>query len=589
MSIIRRNATTILHIAAILIVGFLVYSNTLTSSFQFDDKINIVDNPFIRDIRNLWPPYGARWFGLLTFSLNYTFGGLNPVGYHLVNICIHVLTALSVYAFVLLTFRTAYFAGRQFTVIPGNWFALACALLFVSHPIQTQAVTYIVQRFASLASLLYMLSLDFYILARLQTEHTDNTACSSSFRTRLTRFFLYVAAVLSALLSLKTKEIAYTLPFMLLLYDTMFISGLKGLSNAVRKRWRVVVSLALTFLAALAFVITTYGLQATLASLKATNEISRLDYLITQFRVIVTYIRLLIIPVGQTVDHHFKVYHSILEPSVLASLAFLAVLAVAAICFGRASRQGNPYLRLIAFGIVWFFITLAIESSLIPIIDVMFEHRLYLPSIGAIIAVIAAIAYALEKIGLKDKMALRFASGILIIVTVALSCTTYVRNRVWENELTLWSDAIAKKPDNPRGYNMVGSYYLVRFRVFDAIGYFRKAIEVDSTYAEAHSNLGNAYLLVGKYDEGLNELLQTEKSNRLDPIDTGILFYNIGKAYYLKGMPDQALVKLNLALTLIPNEAAVYALLGEISSRKNLPELAAAYFRKAHELNPQKY
>ncbi len=166
MNNLRPAAATACHVLLIALLGALIYSNTLTASFQFDDKLNIVDNLFIRDIRNLWPPTGARWFGLLTFSLNYLAGGHNPVGYHLVNICIHILTALSVYLFVLLTFRTPYFKGRREGVIQDDWFAFACALLFVAHPIQTQAVTYIVQRFASLATLLFMLSLDCYILAR---------------------------------------------------------------------------------------------------------------------------------------------------------------------------------------------------------------------------------------------------------------------------------------------------------------------------------------------------------------------------------------------------------------------------------------
>jgi tetratricopeptide (TPR) repeat protein len=219
----------------------------------------------------------------------------------------------------------------------------------------------------------------------------------------------------------------------------------------------------------------------------------------------------------------------------------------------------------------------------------MFEHRLYLPSIGAILAVTAAIVYALEKTSLLRRHVRISAACILAVTVITLSYAAHARNRVWKNELTLWTDVIAKQPGNPRGYNMVGIYYQANFRIYDAIYYFRKALEVDSSYAEARSNLGNAYIQTGRLDEGLNELMITAKSNRFDAIDTGILYYNIGKGFHLKGMPDPAIENLNRALRYIPNEAAVYYLLGEAFQRKNRPEQSAASFNKAHELDPGRY
>ena len=584
-----RPAATACHLLIIVLLGALIYSNTLTASFQFDDKLNIVDNQVIRDIGNLWPPFGARWFGLLTFSLNYLAGGLDPFGYHLVNICIHILTALSVYLFVLLTLRTPYFRNFSSTIISQSWFAFVCALLFVAHPIQTQAVTYIVQRFASLASLLFMLSLDFYILARLDATNSRPGPPAGRFRFLRSRVLLYAAAGIFALLSLKTKENAYTLPVVAAMYDLMFISGLSAAFAAVRKRWRAAASLSALALAALVFVNSRYGLLALFDRLKATNEISRHDYLITQFRVIVTYIRLLFFPTGQTIDHRYRVYHTLLDPEVIASLALIVLLAGAAVYLYAHSRNGNRYLRLVSFGILWFFITLSIESSIIPIIDVMFEHRVYLPSTGAILAVAAAVVYALE-ISARDRIRVRVSAACLLVALVTmLAYAAHVRNTVWRSELTLWTDAIAKKPLNPRAYNMVGIYLQANFRIYEAIDYFKKALEVDNSYAEARSNLGNAYILTGRVDEGLNELMITARSHRFDAIDTGILYYNIGKAYHRKGLPDRALEYLNLALRLIPDEAALHSLLGEVYRQKNLPEQSAAYFKKAHELEPTKY
>lgn len=585
----KFNTATVCHLLLISAVGALIYSNTLTAVFQFDDKLNIVDNLFIRDIGNLWPPTGARWFGFLTFSLNYMAGGLNPVGYHIVNICIHILTALSVYLFIILTFRTPYFRGFKSAAISDGWFALACALLFVAHPIQTQAVTYIVQRFASLAALFFLLSLDSYIIARLIVKNEDTTSSSGVFRSHLVRGLLYVAAGIFALISLKTKENAYTLPVVMLLYDLMFITGLSHVFTTFRKQWRVVVSLSGIALAFLVSVINIYDLHGLFEKFKATNEITRHDYLITQFRVIVTYIRLLFFPVNQTIDHHYKVYTNVFEPAVVASLALILLLVCTALYLFRVSREEGSYLRLVSFGIFWFFITLSIESSIIPIIDVMFEHRLYLPSIGAILAVTAVFVHILEKTALTNRRSMKAAVTILATVIIVLSCTAYRRNRVWSSELALWSDTIAKKPLNPRGYNMVGIYYLDSGRLLDAITFFSKALEVDSSYAEARSNLGNAYIRSGRIDEGLNELMITAKSNRFDAIDTGILYYSIGKVLHMKGMTDQAIENLNKALYCTPNEAAIYFLLGEVYKKKNMTGKSAASFKVAHELDPGKF
>lgn len=573
--------TRVFHLSTIVVLGVLIYSNTLTAAFQFDDKLNIVDNLFIRDIGNLWPPSGSRWFGLLTFSLNYMVGGLNPVGYHLINICIHILTALSVYLLVQLTFRTPYFYGHKKHPTSCRWFAFSCAILFVAHPIQTQAVTYIVQRYASLATLLLMVSFNLYVSARLIVN--DTVSC------RWKAAFLYVASAFAALASIKTKEIAFTLPVIIVLYEVSFLRGFSGGLAILKKWWLTATSLAALLLVATIYAIDSYNLQSLFDRLKATNEITRHDYLITQFRVIVTYIRLLFVPINQTIDHHYKIYPNIFEPAVMASLAFIILLVCLAGYLLKVSQSECSYLRLVSFGIFWFFITLSVESSVIPIIDVMFEHRLYLPGIGAIIAVVGGFGYVWENTVLVDKLSFKTPLYILAAVVIALSCTAYQRNKVWKTELSLWSDAIIKKPLNPRGYNMIGSYYQSSARFVNAIPYFRKALEVDSTYAEARSNLGNAYLHTGRIDAGLDELMITAKSNRFDAIDTGILYYNIGKGMYFKGMYDQAIENLNRSIYFMPNEAPVYFLLGEVYKLKNMAEKSATSFKYAHDLDPGRF
>lgn len=288
MNNFRTYTATVCHLLIISALGALIYSNTLSSSFQFDDGLNIVNNPLVHNISKLWPPSEARWFGLLTFSLNYMAGGLNPIGYHLVNTCIHIFTAWSLYLFVLLTLRTPCFSDHKGRVISGGWLAFACAILFVAHPIQTQAVTYIVQREASLMALLFMLSLDFYILARLHDINRDSFSKPGIFRGHWSTMLLYVAAGLSALLCLKTKENSFTLPVIAVMYDAMFIGGLSQVRTIIRKQWRIVATLSVLVTALFLFVIARYDLAVLLDKFRGTAEISRHDYLITQFRVIVT-------------------------------------------------------------------------------------------------------------------------------------------------------------------------------------------------------------------------------------------------------------------------------------------------------------
>ena len=237
----------VVHILIIVILGILIYSNTFNAPFVFDDTDSIVNNPAIRDVRHMIDPqnmYGNRYVGFLTFALNYNMHGLNVVGYHIFNLFIHLLNALFVYWLIILTFRTPYVSAcLQKDVLKTSdfyrWIPLFTALLFVSHPIQTQAVTYIVQRFASLATLFYLVSLVMYIKAR------------GSDPSKRARYAFYAASIISAVLAMRTKEIAFTLPVMVFLYEFMFFRG------DIKKRMLYLLLLLLTmFIIPLSMIVT---------------------------------------------------------------------------------------------------------------------------------------------------------------------------------------------------------------------------------------------------------------------------------------------------------------------------------------------
>ena len=242
-------------ILLIVVIGIVAYANSFQAPFAMDDNWTIVDNPVIRSLDNFYAnPKGYRFLpnryvATLSLALNYKYGGLDVTGYHIVNLVIHLLSALLVYTLLRLTFRTPYFKAQVESDSgsglgsTSTWFSslssppfflpLFAALLFVVHPVQTQAVTYIVQRMTSLAAMFYLLSCVLYVLARLSMESTVNKQQDHGGKTRsilsLTSFAskacYLIGSVAAAVLAMKTKEIAFTLPFAVLLYEVCFFRG----------------------------------------------------------------------------------------------------------------------------------------------------------------------------------------------------------------------------------------------------------------------------------------------------------------------------------------------------------------------------
>ena len=636
------------HMPLLFIIGFIAYSNTFSVPFHFDDILNIADNPSLRDLGNFWPPSGIRWFGFFTFAVNYHLDGLYVTGYHIVNLSIHILNAIIVYWLMLLTFKTPYFqqssvyglpAGRQGSRFTAS-IALFSALLFISHPVQTQAVTYIVQRFTSLATFFYLLSLFMYIKWRLIGYRSEVighgsepiTYYLSPITYYLSPITYYLFSVIFAILAMKTKEIAFTLPFIILLYEFSFLSesSKSDLKNFNIKRVLYLLPFFLTLLIIpISLIGTDRFLEDTLRGLKesttATNEISRSDYFFTQMRVIITYIRLLFFPVNQSIDYGYPVYHSFFNTDVLLSfsaLVFLLGLGIylfyrsrintlilplekgpacpACLPVGKVGRGKGEFavhyslftihcLRLASFGIFWFFITLSVESSIIPISDVIFEHRLYLPGIGILIAVPAVIFIVSERFGtgFRQKWKILLSASALIIA--AMTVATYSRNAVWLEEITLWEDVIRKNPENIRGYNMVGIIHKNNGDFDEAISSYNMALKFKPDDAGTHVNLGNAYISKGMFNEALGEFLAAVSLQGMDTIDTTALYINIGTLYIHKRLYDKAIEYYTYALNISPDNALVHFNLGAAYKSRGENDRAVEYFRKAHVLNPDKY
>ena len=581
-----------LHLLLLSLIAITAYSNTFHNPFVFDDLSSIVENEVIKDLPRFLSGAGyafnpRRFIGYLSFAVNFSMGGLDSFGYHLVNLAVHLASGWLVYFLVGLTLGTPFFdgAGRRdhLSLVP-----LFAALLFVAHPVQTQAVTYIVQRLASLATLFYLLALFCYVRGRLAlcsepATPADGPTAASPGALRPSLFFL--GSLVFALLAVQTKEIAATLPLIVLLYEFCFFKP--------GKKRNVLLLLSLLLVAAL-FIAGMLSAGKPLGELlsdvndmtRESLEISRGAYLITQFSVIATYLRLLFLPVNQNLDYDYPVYHSLFAPPVFFSfLLLLVLLAGAAWLYHRSSasafkRQplpsGAPLLaahcaRLAAFGICWFFITLSVESSVIPISDVIFEHRLYLPSVGAFLALAAG------AVMLFRGCSLRILYTGAAVVAVILGCATWQRNLVWETPLTLWGDVVSKSPGKSRANNHYGVALSKVGRTEEAVQFLKVALQIDPRNGYVLYNLGRMFDETGNIDQAISCY---QSAIDLKP-DLAVAHNNLAVDYLLKGRDDQAIECYRVALKLKPGFAEAHNNLGFVLKSKGRIDEAIQHYQAA--------
>jgi hypothetical protein len=281
-------------------------------------------------------------------------------------------------------------------------------------------------------------------------------------------------------------------------------------------------------------------------------SISRADYLITQFRVIMTYIRLIFVPTNQTVDYDYPLYHSFFEPQVMLSFATIMLLiAIAILIILKTGKTGitreseSRIVRLCAFGIIWFFVTLSVESGLIPIVHVIFEHRIYLPSVGIIVGISSLIHF----LAVRRPRVKRFLTVFLIILFSALLLTTHNRNTVWSSEISLWEDGVRKAPLRIAPYVHLGSAYHRAGRYRDAIAMFRLASKLGPDYPEIFFKMGQSYQNLGWMPDAV-DAYGTALRIRFNYPEA---HNNLGTIYLKKGMLDEAINEYKIALLQNPD------------------------------------
>lgn len=551
----KKTAFSILLLAAVVSA---VYGKTAGYSFHFDDNFGIIENESIRSLSNtgnIWDFYSPRFLAYLSFAANYRFNGLDPAGYRLVNIIIHALASTSVFFLILLALRSPPVKGA---VPPGREIpaALLPAVIFAVHPVQTQAVTYIYQRLASMAALFYTASLVFY--------------AKSSFSEK--RGGVYLAVSASAfLLAIFTKETALTLPAAVLLYDVCFVR------TPPKKLAKKMAPYAVILLAGL-FVIFFSGTVPEIKNLEAFMEgrpspnPPAAHYLFTQFRVVATYLRLIFFPAGQNVDYDYPLYSSVFSAPVFFSLLLHSgIIAFAGMLYRKR--------RLVSFGILFFYLALIPESSVVPLgaidLELIFEHRLYLPMAGAAAALSGALILPGKKRGL-------LAACAACAAAVVLSGAAFARNRAWESEYTLWKDAVSKSPEKPRALVNFSRELLLLERPDEAALYARKALEYAPGNKNALLNLGLSLIDMKMYGEARQYLF---KAREADPGNLRII-NDIGISYFNEGDYESALNYYREVLSRAPETPVTLYNKGNVYERMGDSEKALHFYSLAISSEP---
>jgi len=533
-------------------VGVLAYLNSLHAPFIFDDRYHIVENARIRRLWPLWEivAHSSRPVVHLSLAVNYALGGLNPWGYHLFNVGIHILAALVLWGIVRRTLRSEPLKERWGAA--AAWMAPLAALLWLAHPIQTESVTYTVQRGESLMGLFYLLTL--YCAIRGSGGPRG--------------VWWKTGAVGCCLLGMASKGVMVTAPLMALLYDRAFLS--KSWGELWRRRYGLYAALAATWLV--------YPLLLANAP-QEWNEsagfgyggASSLQYAMTQPAVILHYLRLALWPQGLCLDYGWPVAGSAGE--VWLPLMVVGLLLAATV---------RAWLRSPAVGFLgaWFFVILVPTSSFIPIADLAVEHRMYLSLAAVVMLAVIGLAALAQRWSAGGSKAAYTAGGLAVLLLLAV---TIHRNVAYGSAVSIWEDTVSKSPGNPRAQYSLGTALEHDGRVPEAILHYELAIRENPHYADALTNLGHILAANGRAAEAVPYLERAllEKP-RLPEAHNNLAF-----ALVQLGKTEDALSHWELALKIKPDYAEAHNNLGIVLAQQGRVPEAMGHWEQAIRFDPQ--
>ena len=569
----------------IIAATLAAYHNSLHGPFVFDDASSIVTNPTIQKLSSLGEVLAGPVTNVtaqgrpllnLSLALNYAIGGTAVEGYHVGNLIIHTLAALALFGILRRTLRREHATPLAFAI----------AVLWAVHPLQSESVTYTIQRAESLVGLFYLLTL--YCFARaaecnvLRYTPTQVTAW-------------YAAAIAASLLGMATKEVMATAPLMVLFFDRTFYSG--TFLGALRQRRGFYAALASTWLLLAWLVLQTGGNRG--GSVGFGVGVAWWEYGLTQFNAIVRYLWLSLWP-HPLVFEYGAFWIRGLDEVALHALVVLGLLGATIVALWRRSALG--------FAGAWFFGILAPTSLAPGTTQMIVEHRMYLP-LAAVLAVgVVGLAQCSRK----------WQIGFLGAVALGLALLTIARNADYRSDLVLWADTIAKRPENPLAHFMLagaqeragqlsaarasyertlrlkpdfsighehfGEFLMRAGRHAEAIEHFAAALRLNPDYADAHANLGNAHLAAGRTAEAVEHL---RKAAQLAPYTTTPeAHFNLANALMELGQIAEAIARYEAAIHARPSYSSAHYNLGNALAASGRPADAVPHYEAALRARP---
>jgi len=552
----------------LLLILTVTYANSFDCSWHFDDYINIVENPGIQIKTLSWQEIGKSLYGIagsarwqrpvsyFTFAVNYYFDGLNVFWYHVVNFFIHYVTSVFLFLFIYNTLKLPILEGcyerNAYSI------ALLAALFWAINPVEVMAVTYIVQRMASMVAMFYIMAMYFYLKGRTGDK-------------KWKRVGFFVLAAFCGILAIGSKENAAMLPVSLFLFDLFLIQGVT--IEHIRKNWTACL-FALVLVPAIGLMY--YDFSTITGSYDEFRPFTMWERVLTQPRVILFYISLLLYPLTSRMMliHDVEISKSLFDPwTTVAAIVVIFLILVATVLISRK----RP---LISYCIIFFFLNHLIEGSFISL-GIIYEHRNYLPSMLFFVPLSIFIVYALSYFEKRKRMII-ILSSVITAVIIIMGMNVYIYNDILKDEISLWSDNARKTPDLEIAHGNLGAALLRASRFPEAFIELTKALNSPPSWDirmkfKIYQLLGEYYLLSGDHE---NAIMYVEKalaglSNNTD------LYNNKAVLLMLKKKPAEAEIAMKKAISLKRDSAFSHVNLGNIYLRGGHPDAAIKEVQRA--------
>ncbi|MBN2544169.1 MAG: tetratricopeptide repeat protein [Spirochaetes bacterium] len=567
--ITKDKITKSIPVVILIILSFIIYSNTLQNGFVYDDSLPITDNNFIKIwTKDIFFFFDSSYFtrsgeasyrpiATLTYFVNYLFWKFNPFGYHLTSVILHIINVLLVFFLIRL-------------ISKNGTTSFLTALFFASHPALSEAVNCITYSEDLLTTVFFLSSFIVYIKYRYGKKINH---------------LIFLLSVILFFIALLSKEMAVTLPLMIMLYDIIFAKksenkiSIKSTADLIWKNKFIYSGyfLICIFYLFIRFYLMYYPMEITIVSYG--DLLTRLIYVPYN---IFNFLKIAFFPFNLNADYVFSYPESFFSFINIISYITVILFIILSFFIYRFSKEAS-------FGIWWFFTALSPVLNIIQISNPIAERYLYLPLIGLCFSISVLIGKLFEKIRIKIKGREKFnlniilKYSIILIIVVIFSYSTFNRNKIWKDEYSLYKNMAKTSPNSSTARNNLGRIYRQRGDIMKAVNEYTKAIELEPENYDAYNNLGNIYNEIGMIEEAIMEY---KKAIQLNPRFIKA-YNNLGSVLFeKKNKLDEALIQFKKALEINPEYAEAYCNMGIVYSRKGLYQDALNSYKKAIEISP---